>query len=235
VSRFRQALAATAMAAAAAGGGLLIAAAGAVPASAATQVSPTGGHSGGHVVATFTFRPAAQAASGPGTSVIHPCVRPGAAPAYGDGGGCDGGIVTCTVTAHNPTDLYSLHGEEIDFTADTWCSEDVPEIRMGQDVIHSTPIDPNNPLTKSTVVNDTDHADTSNSALCQPGQYAVNASARIIPPAGDILSGTLQDTSATITFTCASGGGGGGGCGIAAPSVSGQPAGRHPDLITCGG
>jgi hypothetical protein len=27
----------------------------------------------------------------------------------------------------------------------------VPQIRMGQDVIHSTPIDPNNPLTNSTV------------------------------------------------------------------------------------
>jgi hypothetical protein len=223
------------MAVAAAGGGLLIAAAGAVPAYASAPAAPPGEHTGAHVVATITMRPAAPAASGP--SVILPCaVRPGAAPAYGDGdgGGCgDSGTVTCTVTAHAPTDLYSPG--DIDFTADTWCSEEVPQIRMGQDVIHSTPIDPNNPLTDSTVKNDTNHAFTSNSAACQPGQYAVNASARIIPPDGDILTGSLQDTSATVTFSCGSGGGGGGGCATATPSVSGQPAGRHPDLIVCGG
>jgi len=240
MSRFRKALAAAAMAIAA-GGGLIITAAGAVPAYAATQVSPSGGHPGSHVVATFTFQRAAPAGSRP--SVIHPCAvhRPGVAPAYGDGGGCDGGIVTCTVTANAPTNLYSLHGEEIDFTADAWCSEDVPQIRLGQDVIHSTPIDPNNPLTASDVVNDKNHAHTLNVAACQPGQYAVNASARIVPPDGDILSGSLQDTSATVTFsasdcgTSGGGGGGGGGCATATPSVSGHPAARDPDLITCGG
>jgi hypothetical protein len=143
------------------------------------------------------------------------------------------------VTANAPTNLYSLHGEEIDFTADAWCSEDVPQIRLGQDVIHSTPIDPNNPLTASDVVNDKNHAHTLNVAACQPGQYAVNASARIVPPDGDILSGSLQDTSATVTFSASDcgtgGGGGGGGCATATPSVSGHPAARDPDLITCGG
>ena len=237
MSRLTRALAAAIMAVAAAGGGLLIAAAGAVPAYASAQAAPPGEHHGGHVVATITFQRAAPAASGP--SAILPCVvhRPGAAPAYGDGGGCDSGTVTCTVTADEPTTVYSLHGEEIDFFADAWCSEEVPEIRMGQDVIHSTPIDPNNPLTDSTVVHDTNHAHTHNSAACQPGQYAVNASARIIPPDGDMLLGSQQDTSATVTFTCGSGGGGGGGggggCATATPSVSGQPAGRHPDLIVC--
>jgi len=238
MSRVRKALGAAAMAIAAVGGGLLAAAAGAVPASAATQASPPGGHPGGHVVATFIMRPA----SPTGPSVIQPCAvhRPGVAPAYGDGGGCDSGIVTCTVTANEPTNLYSLHGEEIDFTADAWCSEEVPQIRLGQDVIHSTPIDPNNPLTDSTVVNGKNHAHTLNVAACQPGQYAVNASARIVPPAGDILIGSDHATSATVTFTagdCGSsgGGGGGGGCATATPSVSGQPAARHPDLITCGG
>ena len=238
MSRSRKALAAGAMAIAA-GGGLIITAADAVPAYAATQMSPPRGHPGSHVVATFTFQRAAPADSRPG--VIHPCaMKPGAAPAYGDGGGCDSGIVTCTVTANEPTNLYSLHGEEIDFTADAWCSEDVPEIRLGQDVIHSTPIDPSNPLTDSDVVNGLNHAHTLNTAACQPGQYAVNASARIVPPDGDILSGSLQDTSATVTFSagdCGSsgGGGGGGGCATVAPSVPGQPAARHPDLITCGG
>ena len=72
---------------------------------------------------------------------------------------------------------------------------------MGQDVIHSTPIDPNNPLTNSDVKNDNYIASTYNSAACQPGQYAVNASARITPPDGDIVIGSLQDTSATVTFS----------------------------------
>ena len=247
MSRFRKALGAVAMAIAAAGGGLLIAAAGAVPASAATQAPHAalhGGHSGGHVVATFTMRPASRI----GPSVIHPCAvhRPGVAPAYGDGGGCDSGTVTCDVTAHEPTNVYSNRtddpGDIIDFDADVWCSEEVPEIRLGQDVIHSTPIDPNNPLTNSTVTHGTNVARTHNQAACQPGQYAVNASARIVPDDGDIVIGSLQATSATVTFTagdCGIGGGGGGGgsggCATVAPSVSGHPAARHPDLITCGG
>ena len=241
MSHLTRALAAATMAIAAAGGGLLIAAAGAVPASAATQASSPGGHPGGHVVATITMRPASRI----GPSVIQPCAvhRPGAAPAYGDGGGCDSGTVTCDVTAHEPSNLYSTRdgvGGDIEFTASVWCSEAVPEIRLGQDVIHSTPIDPNNPLTNSTVKNDTNVASTYNHAACQPGQYAVNASARIVPPAGDFLIGSLHDTSVTVTFSASDcggggGGGGGGGCATATPSVHGQPAGRHPDLITCGG
>ena len=101
---------------------------------------------------------------------------------------------------------------------------------------HSTPIDPNNPLTNSRVVNDTNHASTFNSAACQPGQYAVNAAARITPPDGYVVQGSLHDTSATVTFSasdCPSGGGGGGGCATATPSVSGQPGARRPDLIVC--
>ena len=239
--RLRKALAATAMALAAAGGGLLAAVAGAVPASAATQVSMPGGHSGGHVIATITMRPASRT----GPSVIQPCAvhRPGAAPAYGDGGGCDSGTVTCTVTAHEPTTLYSSRDGnfgDIEFFADVWCSEEVPQIRLGQDVIHSTPIDPNNPLTDSEINHNEDVLQTHNQAVCQAGQYAVNASARITPPDGDILLGSQQVTSATVTITAgqcgtSGGGGGGGGCATAAPSVAGQPAARHPDLITCGG
>ena len=133
MSHLTRALAAATMAVAAAGGGLLIAAAGAVPASAATQASSPGGHPGGHVVATITMRPASRI----GPSVIQPCAvhRPGAAPAYGDGGGCDSGTVTCDVTAHEPSDLYSTRdgvGGDIEFTASVWCSEAVPEIRLGR-------------------------------------------------------------------------------------------------------
>jgi hypothetical protein len=247
MSPFRKALAAAAMAVAAAGGGLLVTGAGAMPASAATQVPSLGGHSGAHVVATVTFQRAAPAASstasGPG--VILPCAVHSPGPAatagaasYGGDDTCDSGIITCDVITHEPTLLYS-NGDTIDFFADTWCSDEVDQIRMGQDVIHSTPIDPNNPLTDSVVKNDTNHASTSNSAACRPGQYAVNASARIVPPDGYIVTGSLHDTSATVTFTasdCGSGGGGGGGgggCATAAPPVSAQPSTRRPDLIVC--
>jgi len=227
MSRSRKALAAAAMAMAAAGGGLLITGAGAVPAYAAAPLVPPGGH----VVATFTFQRAAPAASGP--NVILPCAvhSPGAAPAYGDGGGCDSGTVTCDVIAFTPaigTPPY------IYFEAETHCSEDVPRISMGQDVIHSTPIIPGGPLTDSAVKTNDRFATTQNIAVCQPGQYAVSASAHITPPNGDILTGSLQDTSATVTFSCGSGGGGGGGgCATATPPVSAQPAARHPDLIVC--
>jgi len=223
MSRISRALGAAAMAIAAAGGGLMIAAAGAVPASAATQMSPAVGHSGSHVVARFTIRPASRI----GPSVIQPCAvhRPGVAPAYGDGGGCDSGTVTCDVTALDPKIFLPV----IHFEAIAHCSEEVPQIRLGQDVIHSTPIDPNNPLTATDVKNNNQNAYTFNQAVCQPGQYAVNASARIVPPDGDILIGSDHDTSATVTFTasdCGSGGGGGGGggggCATATPSVSGH-------------
>jgi hypothetical protein len=250
MSRFRKALAAAAMAVAAVGGGLLVTGAGAAPAYAATQMPALGGHSGDHVVATITFQRAAAPASGSasGPNVILPCAvhspgpaaTAGAAPAYGGDDTCDSGVITCDVITHEPTLLYSRNGETIDFFADTWCSDEVPQIRMGQDVIHSTPIDPNNPLTDSRTVNDTNHDFTSNSAACQPGQYAVNASARIVPPDGYVVQGALHDTSVTITFAasdCPSGsgggGGGGGGCATATPPASAQPATRRPDLIVC--
>src|SRR5690348_5940963 len=247
MSRSRKALGAVAMAIAAAGGGLLIAAAAAVPAFAATAAvhAAPHGHRGSHVVARFTIRHAHRI----GPSVIQPCAvhRPGMAPAYGDGGGCDTGTVFCDVTADEPTNLYSTRTGplgDIEFDADVHCSEPVPEIRLGQDVIHSTPIDPNNPLTSTDVTHGINTAHTHNQAACQAGQYAVNASARIVPDDGDIVVGSLHDTSATVTFTAGDcgggsggggGGGGGGGCATAAPSVSGHPAARHPDLITCGG
>jgi hypothetical protein len=185
------------------------------------------------VVETITIRPASRT----GPSVIQPCAvhRPGMAPAYGDGGGCDSGTVTCDIDT-----VIAVHLPVIDFDAIAHCSEPVPEIRLGQDVIHSTPIDPNNPLTDSEVNHNEDVLQTHNQAVCQPGQYAVNASARITPPDGDILLGSQQVTSPTETITASQcgtsgGGGSGGGCATATPSVSGHPAARHPDLITCGG
>lgn len=50
------------------------------------------------------------------------------------------------MTAEEPTLLYNRTSNDyIDFFAETRCSEEVPQISMGKDVIHSTPIDPNNP------------------------------------------------------------------------------------------
>jgi hypothetical protein len=239
MSSLRKALAAAAMAIATAVGGLLVTGAGAIPAYAATQMPP----SEGHVVATITFQRAAPAASGSGPGVILPCAvhSPGAAATAGAAPAddtCDSGVITCYVTAEVPTLLYNRTSpDNIDFFAETSCSEEVPQISMGQDVIHSTPIDPNNPLTNSRVVNDARYDSTANSAACQPGQYAVNAAARITPPDGYVVSGSLHDTSATVTFSASDcpggGGGGGGGCATATPPVSGQPATRHPDLIVC--
>src|SRR5690242_13521000 len=120
MSRSRRALAAATMALAAAAGGLLAVAASAVPAFAATQASPSAGHPVGRVVATITMGPANRV----GPSVIQPCAvhRPGAAPAYGDGGGCDSGIITCDVTATAP-EAYGLDtGNFIAFGAFTYCS-----------------------------------------------------------------------------------------------------------------
>jgi hypothetical protein len=243
MSRSRKALAAAAMAVAAAGGGLLVTGAGAAPAHAATQMPAHGGH----VVATITFQRAAAPASGSasGPNVILPCAvhspgpaaTAGAAPAYGGDDTCDSGVITCDVIASNP--YYNSNTRGLVFFAKTQCSDDVTQIRMGQDVIHSTPIDPNNPLTATDITNGIDIATTLNEAACQPGQYAVNASARIVPPDGYVVQGSLHDTSATVTFTASDcpgsggGGGGGGGCATATPPVSSQPATRSPDLIVC--
>ena len=110
MSRFRKALAAAAMAVAAAGGGLLVAGAGAAPAYAAAQMPSLGGHSGAHVVATITFKRAAPAASGP--NVILPCAVHSPGPAATAGAApaddtCDSGVITCNVTADEPTTTTS--------------------------------------------------------------------------------------------------------------------------------
>jgi len=95
---------------------------------------------------------------------------------------------------------------------------------MGQDVIHSTPPIPGNPLTDMTVVTNDHFATTQNLAVCQPGQYAVSASAHITFPPGYVLTAgqnPIHDTSATVTFNCGGGGGGGGGgCIVRAPSTA---------------
>lgn len=87
-----------------------------------------------------TFHRAAGAASGSGPAVILPCVvrspGPAAAGASPADDTCDSGVITCNVTADDPS--YSANTKGLIFFAKTTCSDDVDQIRMGQDVIHST-------------------------------------------------------------------------------------------------
>ena len=82
-------------------------------------------------------------------------------------------------------------------------------------------------------------------AECQTGVLSTVATAEITFPAGYVVvAGTnpIRDISDSVTIhpsDCnpvagGGGGGGGGGCAIPAPSLAGHPAGRHPDLISCG-
>jgi hypothetical protein len=221
MSRFRRALAGAAMAVAMAGGGLLASA----PAHAATAPAPASR------TFSFTAVPAAQAGGGIG-------------PRFQCGETCDpsggGGnppppptTITCEITAAAP--IASGASGSLDFNAFTDCTSPVARISMGQDVIHSTPPIPGNPLTDSVVVTNLANAITSNVAPCVTGQYAVSASAYITPPAGWVVIGPnpIVDTSPTVTINCGGGGGGGGGCATGTPSVPAQPAARHPDVISC--
>src|SRR5689334_17631601 len=108
MQRLKRASAAAAMAIAVASGGLLITAAGAVPAYASPPAPPSP-PPGGHVVASITFERADLAASGVRPHTILPCAvhKPaaagGATPADDT---CESGIITCDVTAFDPS-LFS--------------------------------------------------------------------------------------------------------------------------------
>ena len=60
-----------------------------------------------------------------------------------------------------------------------------------------------------------------------------------LPPGWVVIAGfnPMHAESAVVfvpPFGCSGPGGGGGGCAAAStPSLTGQPAGRHPDVITC--
>jgi hypothetical protein len=223
------ALATAATAIAAAGGGLLTA--GGAPAHAAAIAAPP---AAGHTV-TITAKPA----SGASANTTQPCVIRSSAPgAAAKPNGCLPFEISCQITANAPTQLTT---GDLAFSAITTCSSDVPQISMGQDVIHSTPVDPNNPLTDSRIVTNDRIDTTANIASCVPGTYAVDASATItLPPDYVIVAGAnpIHDTSDTVAFDCGTGGGGGGGGGGCAiptptPSASAQPAARRPDIIIC--
>jgi hypothetical protein len=237
VSPFRRALAAASIAVAAAGAGLLITAAVAVPAYASAPASapPAGSHK-----ITITAHPRAHAASDIGPHVILPCaVKPGVTPAS-----CGGGAptITCEISADTP----SLDDETGDILlvagAVTICDHPVTAIDMDETLL--TP-QRNIPDDSSHTVN-TVFGSTFIQAGCQTGVLSTIATAEITFPAGYVVvAGTnpIRDISDSVTIHSSDcnpvvggggGGGGGGGCAIPAPSQAGHPAGRHPDLISCG-
>ena len=229
MSRFSRALAAATMAVAAAGGGLLIAAAGAVPAWASAPVAPHKGHT-----ITITAHPRAHAAGRIGPRTILPCtVKPGTGirPAS-----CGDQTISCVITSNKPFVTTAIR--EVDATAIVDCTSPVSSISMQESLLWNG----NAVGSDSTLTQLKDGAATLAGAACQAGTWTNTASAFITFPIGYVLTGgsnPIHQTSASIsvpTSGCrpSSGGGGGGGCAVHAPSLAGHPAGRHPDLISCG-
>ena len=244
MSRFRRALAAVTIALAAAGGGLLIAAASAVPASASARPAARGGH-----VVTLTAHHRAHA-GGIGPHVIVPCaVKPGVTPADTCTGGDGPQTITCSISAITPTvdtvnSLVSAH-----FDVD--CTSAVTSIRYTQNVLRNGIV----ATSRSNTVPDVESFTTGSMIDCQTvSSYQNIADALITWPPGYVLvagSNPIHSVSATLQvppFGCSGpgggvgdggsgdggGGGGDGGCGIHAPSLTGHPAGRHPDFVSCG-
>ena len=148
------------------------------------------------------------------------------------GASCVPPTISCSIAADTP---YLGSGGSIILTADTSCTDDVPEIDMEQTVTSSIP---GNPMVDEDIQTDARFASTQNIAACQPGYYGVSASAFITSPGYTMIGANpIHDTSATVPFNeldCnPGGGGGGGGCATATPSSSAQPAVRRPDLIVC--
>ena len=237
MSRFSRALAAAAMAVAAAGGGLLIAAAGTVPASASARPAPHGGHA-----ITITAHPRAHAASGIGPHDILPCaVKPGAKPASTCTGGNGDQTISCSITAYAPAvdTIYAMVIANLEVD----CTSEVTSIRYTQNLLRNGVA----ATSHTNTVPGRSSVATSSVISCQSvSSYQNIGDAFITFPQGYILtagSNPIHQQSAILQvppFGCSGpvgdggGGGGGGGCAIHAPSLAGHPAGRHPDLITCG-
>jgi hypothetical protein len=227
VSRWKQALAATAMAIPAAGGGLLIAAAGAAPAYAS---APPGGHA-----ITVTVHRAGHAASRIGPHDILPCAqKPGAAPADT----CGGESISCILSAGSP--FVNFATREVRANAIVQCTDDVIEIRLTEHLLRSGV----SVATDSVIEPDSPVALTQVATACQLGTYINVVDAVITPPSGYVLTGGSRTPhfestplqvlpTGCIPDSGGGGGGGGGGCAVHAPSLASDLAGRHPDLITC--
>ena len=176
---------------------------------------------------TITAHRAVPATSGIGPQDTLPCATKGAS--------CVPQTIECTLYADPPrasdvTDLVTAN-------ADVRCSRSVTEIDLHEALLRSgVPVH----TTGDTTHNDFQAASLLSTA-CLAGAYANTADALITFPAGYVLVGgsnPLRHTSASIQVGpfCLSGGGGGGGgggCATAPPSMSAQPAMRHPDVIIC--
>ena len=248
MSRFRRALAAATMAVAAAGGGLLIAAASAVPASASARPAAPGGH-----VVTLTARPRAHF-GGIGPHVIVPCaVTPGATPADTCTGGDGPQFITCSITAGTPT--VDTGDSSVIANLAVHCTSAVTSVRYTLNVLRNGVV----ATTRTNTVPDTDGFAAGSIIDCETvSTYQDIADALITWPPGYVLvagSNPIHSESAILQvppFGCSGpgggvgdggggdggggggGGGGDGGCGLHAPSLTGHPAGRHPDFVSCG-
>lgn len=235
MSRFRQALAATAMAVAATGGGLLSTAAGAAPASAAaTAAAPAPARV--HTI-TITASPVA-----PATRPNTTRATPGSGPAIKPSLACQDDLcptITCRIDVSLPRSTDS-GDPPMTAAADTHCDHHVNGIFMVQDLITAGVVVQEAVASKFDVA--TAHSEVP--FTCADAYYVNQAQATITwppgyDPNGQIGQNPIHDATAPFLVPpdlCDNGGGGGGGGndgGGCSPGIAGQPSGRHPDLITC--
>jgi hypothetical protein len=231
MSRISRAMAGPAIAVAVAASGLLITTASALPAHAATRGTPPGGHT---ITTTVKAHPPAGATSGIG-------------PKFQCGDTCDpnggGGnppptptTITCTLTAEAP--VVDTNNASVIANFDVDCSSEVPAIRYTQTVLRNGALATRR---TNTVPNVEGFASGSVIGCDTASSYQNIVDVLVtLPPGWVVIAGfnPMHAESAVVfvpPFGCSGPGVGGGGCAAAAntPSLTGQPAGRHPDVITC--
>jgi hypothetical protein len=233
VSRFRRALAATALAVGAAGGALLTATAGAAPAYAAAGTAPAGGHA-----VTLTVHATKQASAGTSPQVILPCAVPASAsPSQVKPASCGAQTITCWITVPAPA-LTSFRS--VVAGASVHCDAPVSAIRLGESLYKNNGGSISDD--QDDVVNEADAHTAVGGGACQPVPYDNFGFAGVDFPDGYTpTTGSLHhlETFTPTASACApppppgGGGGGGGGCAITAPSSTAQPLAVRPRLITC--
>lgn len=233
MSRFRRALAATALAVGAAGAALLTATAGAAPAYAAAPAAPAGGHA-----VTVTVHATKQASGGTSPQVILPCAVPApGSPSQIKPASCGAQTITCWITVSAP---QVSPAQFVVASASVHCDNPVSSINLSDTL--SLPNGVEVGEGQKFVVNQADTAAVALSASCQPVEYTNFGFAGITFPDGYTpTSGNLHqlETFTPTASACApppppsGGGGGGGGCAITAPSSIAQPPAVRPRLISC--
>jgi len=234
MSRFRRALAATALAVGAAGAALLTATAGAAPAYAAAPAAPAGGHT-----VTVTVHATKQASGGTSPQVILPCVVPAStSPSQINPAGCGPQTITCWISVSAP---QVSPAQLVVATASVHCDNPVSAINLSDTLYLPNLVEVG--AGSKFVVNVADAAAVALSASCQPATYTNFGFAGIDFPDGYTpASANLHDLEnfTPTASACApppppsgGGGGGGGGCATTAPSSTAQPPGLRPRVISC--